>query len=1749
MKKSNSSFFKFALAAVAALAAVTIIFSSCDLEIGMGESVDLEPPALRLTRMVSDGSDNSYTEFDTSIFCRRFVTFYGTAHDNEKLSNVHAEVKWLGEDSYHFLANANLDGDNWTLPVNFTQEGACWLKIVAEDKTGNYGIRSSKVISLFVDNNAPSGSGWYIDRLVGGVQYNLQSLETLKDIVSKDSDLTQPSNKDVAQNKEFTISANFKDASGIADVSISIYDETGVKIVDSVPNETGTSSYAPVFKITHNDITHNDTNSFKTGLHYLQVRYSASDTVTNPGANSVENAEIPMGWFIWWPESDNPKYSITGLEKSNGTEYLHLNVGDTVNITVFDDDTLTGKVECELKETGNSSSEPVKATYNVREGDREANVPLTAPAKPMAMTLTLKATASSGTALNKTINVTVSDDSLPTLIIASPENNQIPAVTGTNSEINFKGETLDKAGCTYLEFVWVPDSVSNKKELAKAWLDSIENTHSTYAPTGTSAFKLTPGSGDYNGLKLWSAKLTAAGEESSFAKQTFDFKLKLLDDFGDDKLKDKYFLIRLTRKDGNFSDTEFKLSADSLRPEIKPITPAGNMQIVDQDEDLYLEFYAEKESGLAMKESSYKAYYVKKDETGTETETEIAGSVVNETINEKTVRVFKSNAITKTELANYAANNENPTYRFEAEDILGNPNNQKYQVIISSLPTLKSIDSTAPSKCKKGDYIRINVSFTKAVNCPETAKLKLKGIVNTGKSITANTVVKADYESGSGSTTLVFKYKVQEGDTSDKLEVYNESGKGPIEGNITGAHVNTLEADKNLQDKRTIKIDGVSPEVTDFTITTDAADKNIKSGVSYLKAGKTITVKVTTNEKITVQGAPKLNFAIKGTSDTLTLNWQKTENSGKTLVFSKKIEASDKNGILIYKKNSCIEGTSVIKDDYGNSLIVNLTNGTSDTEANITVDTETPAKPKISGTGITASYNDTNGVLQSGKYKDKVEFTITAGENADAEYSINGGTNWLPYTTKVELEENATLVARVTDYAGNVSLYSDLINLEVESSFPGYTVECTKPDGNYKAGTELSFKVFFDRPVNVPEYSETDEKAYIKLSGYKTGDKTDENTIAIVDSSCEGKKLSEVTFTYLTRDPDEFTLKIAKGEIYLTGFTDEFRIAQGSKKLADDYTRPSLRCDGVAPKVISMTPDGAKGNNIYTNGKKITLKFSENIQKGSGNIYLRQVAGWAIPPVLTASQFNTVCNAISSDEKDILSMQEDGHDMEDYEITLGGNPHNPNDHYYGTGQFVGPYKKSMQGLALNDDLEYIPDTTAKYVLAFDLDIWETDKTKTIPVGKTFNSRKEADKTQRETSNGAISASEVITPTTTRSTQQLREVFEKAKFHERSLDVTSSAVVIASDKQTVTINFPESLLAEENLENGRKWELVIEKEAFMDDTGNLFGAESNGSIEPKDAVQTATGTSSSQSETFGTWKRGRATLESGEKPVVLIKNNSNEFFWSDKVATPVVRVDRYSYGYGMKQPEADGTLVTILSDSEIPTGRVRVRIDCETDGATVKYNDDKSRTGNNSSCTDEMYKGDNNGNMSYAAKTTNPTAMATTLSSTYSAPFTGGTDGYLQGCKEFITAQGTKTNFTASDKSMEGIYKTVIYFEGPVTGTGAPNGYAADRGSGRTDYYVRGTTGLAGEPYIAPFPLRDSPVGSPFLRLAFRESTRGGDTYKDSKDYYWVSYEILVDSSYSAYQYGGGYYDWARHWGLAAYGCFNTILNMMGWRGN
>lgn len=1668
-------------------------------QIGLGKEVDLEAPIITLTKMQSGSTEVDSSHFGGGVYCKKTVSFFGKATDNVKVESVNAEIKWNNDVDFQPLSSTTLSGDSFQFDFTFETTGIAYMKFVATDEAGNYNVKSSRVVTLLVDDEAPVGKSWYINRKLNGIQYALKPLEELKEL-----DLDLPENKDAAQNVAFSIHSAFNDEMGIkpGSVTIKIKDESG-NLVCEVPNSTS-NDYSPVFEITH-DILVGGGSQYETGEHYLQVWYDAEDVVTLPESNKAQDIEVDGGWFIWWPESDLPKISQKPAPNEFSNEIL-LNVKESLTVTLFDDDAISEIYSGLLTDSEFSSIKDVYAenpqkiidivpdaerenrtkASKLTGAERDVVVSFIAPSSPQGMYLVSYVKDKGGKVVSEYELVNVTDATAPMLMISSPTNNSVPEISSYDTErqsmiVTIQGQTLDTSGCSFLEFVWVANANAKdnveKKSKASGILNGIvsDSSHSSYAPTGDATYKVSS-LGD--GVKLWSVKLgTEEDAGNGYKKQKFSFPVDLLKDFvtskSDETNEEKFFLAKVTRKDGKVTIQEYKLASDSILPIIELVTPKYQTEIIESKDDFTLQFRAKKENGLPINTDLYEIYQG----------------------NNKLKGAFNTGTgcyeykLTKTELSDFERKNEKPSYTFKAVDIFGNKAEFTITLIVSNLPQLKSITSTSSSISKKGSTIYFNANFSDSVIEKESLDsekpyLLLSGIKNTKN---PNKVFKAEYDSGIGSTTLVFKYIPEDGDYTENENglaivlpqdefIINANGNDSLK-DMDSVHLSTIKAENKeelvLKDK-VINIDAISPVVKKIDVeVVEDISSNKKDSKFYLNAGKTIKATLTLSESVYVQGSPTFKF-----DNGIELPFEKS--SGNYLYFKATVDSTFKNySELKYKESNCISNANVITDSAGNEL---LFSSSEEKATNWIIDTTTPTTPNLYEIDEKGTKNKLTG---GNKQKIvNVDINCDASDIAYYECSYNDGVSWekLYDSTVAISRDSAFFKVRAIDYAGNVSGATETVELYIKSSFPKFSVECTSPDGHYDVGKTITFKVHFEENVNV-----TDSNLEIIIS-------KDKKHKAKMTSSV-AKNVSSIDFEYTVKEDDNFTVFVPKDGIKLGSFVkDFFGFNQGSKTLDADYDRPNLHCDNVAPTIVSAIPnDGtelnpdytADENNIYTTGNQIKITFSEPVQKGSGNIILRQTAGWAIPPVLTAEEFNTICAQLGYDDKNKLARQDASgkleEDMEDRNQSIK----TINDEYHGTGQYIGPYKKSMQGIKLENG-NYVPDIDTKFVLDFDIGIWEA--TETHPIGKTFD-------------NHAYKA-----PTSTTSAGEIRAVLEKAGLHQRVLDVTSANVKIdENDKSSVIITFPAGLIDQTDaLPDGREWELVFDDGTFKDIVGYDY---------------TNTG------------------------DIIQIHNKNS--FYSDKVATPVVRVDRYSYGLGIKQAKADGKLTaSIANDGVKPKGYVRVRIDCETKGATVVYSETKIEKDNNSA-TSEKTTYSNAGATSYYT-TTNITSYNPPKSSyTTNSIFAVGSGAYKKSYKGIIAAKGSKKSFTSSEDGIEGVFQTVVYFSNPITGNDTS---CSSLGNGKTDISIRGTTGFAGEPYISPFPLRDSRVGSPYLRIVFREKSAKITT----NDYYWVSYEVLVESSFSNYCHGKddndvNYYDWARNWGIMNAGEFTRVEGMKGWR--
>ena len=380
------------------------------------------------------------------------------------------------------------------------------------------------------------------------------------------------------------------------------------------------------------------------------------------------------------------------------------------------------------------------------------------------------------------------------------------------------------------------------------------------------------------------------------------------------------------------------------------------------------------------------------------------------------------------------------------------------------------------------------------------------------------------------------------------------------------------------------------------------------------------------------------------------------------------------------------------------------------------------------------------------------------------------------------------------------------------------------------------------------------------------------------------------------------------------------------------------------------------------------------------------------------------------------------------------------------GQPLGPYKRITHGLVGGDGSSTTPDISTKFVLDFNIGIKD-------------GSGYLADGTEVKVSD-------------------LREVFEKAGYHKQEVEVTDASVTIADN--VVTITFPKTLV------DGREWELYIAPGAFRDETGNLFAG------------------------------LGYTT---GATPAMM--DNSPYSFWSDKVAKPWVRVDRYSHGYAAVEPVVNGSGISATystvkiitsygtkADSSYanaantaPSGYARVRIDCETPGATINYGWDGKVNG---TCDPNSTKSVLwTSNSASSITDTNPTGI--NANKTYSGYFVVGDGSLYTGRRDFVKATATKTGFTASDAGYEGVFKTVVT--------------ARTDGGNQANYLkIEGGSGAGGMPAYGGFPVRDAEEGKGHDKGCYKVTTN---------QFVWQTYDIV--STWWILPYNGNYtsqYYWA-----------------------
>ena len=1627
------------------------LFSGC--EVGLGESLDLEAPELTIT----SPSNFSYQPLH--------FTITGTCKDNKGVTSVVVLNKETGEE----FGYATIENDTWHFDVNFTKEdeGEITFRIEANDKAGNTSAHSARNLTLLVDEHAPEAKSWYVDR-GNSIQASLETKEFLESL-----DFTLSENKNYPQNQHFTLYGNFYDAMGIDTITVKLYEDTfstTVPVASKTVNVSSTSEnyigdgksiYSPSFYFDESDFVNGNPLCIS-GKHYMRVVYYAKDNDDPVNFNDIE--VDTKQYILWYPESDYP--GIQQIQIEDGK--IRVSVGSSIPVDFFDDDGLK-EIHCALKNDITGTLSDYTQAIITDAAERTSAFTVDTTLHEVAFSKTNFPTTSFQTDYPTQIDA----PNIPAqmyligavLDVNDKWNARVIPVEVVDAEkpmlfISSPSENeypiMESDGENF-KFTGYSLDTKGSKYIKIAYIPTESEERAkqllTQYKNDTTAKKEISGTGEV----IWYKAITG-GELSSdgWLKQSFDISMNLFEDFkdadGNSTAKlEKFFEILLVDTDGNEVYKPFTIQGDSTKPLIDIQEPETELKVHDYTvADLKIKFKGYKNSGIAIDSSKYKIT----TKIGDTTYSYVVGS--GSPALTVDTSGYANLTIPKETLTNWVKTEGRPTFTFYATDILGNGGvgEDMRSVILSPRPVIQSITiDKNDGTYKAGTIMKFKVTFSREVKVTNgTPKLIIK------YSESDTTPKYATYNGdGSGTNALNFSWTVPENAYSNKIICtgFSTSSEDVLSDNAKICATELGEGDIYTSITNSEVLKGKTIKVDGIAPKIDNITVTSADGNNFCTKDKVIRATVKFTKPVQIEGSPTLILKVNNTNISFTFeNWNEDE-----IVFKHPVTDSDPQGIISWAASYAFSNTGLIKDSPGNSVsLAGGKNGTSTIEIDCTKPSNAPTISPSAG-----SYN--------------VSKTITLNnieENATAYFSKDGGLSWINYSTATTGDKTLgngsyELMSYQEDRAGNKSDESAKTSVTINNLFPevvNFGIDL--PNGDYGKGEKVTFTIDFSSQINVT--SPTD----LVLTFASNEDASISKTCNVTVPT--GNKASRLSFTYTVVADDNFKGIVVKEIAFANTVTDLLGNVPAFAEITPSNcsvlasvaggNRTGINLDGIAPELAASSPctpaDGGVASMTDNSSEsfKITLKFNENVYAEKGTIILQRKGDWYIPAVFKVDEFNKYYNQMTDTYKEkMLRLGTDGYELMHSQ----------------TGIPVGPYRKITQGLKVENG-KYVPDTETKFVLAYELGL------------DSAASDGEADLDDGTLTDG--------TPGTfTAKVTDIREALESVDYHRHKVDVASSYVTVTGD--TVEITFQEAI------EDGREWELIIPPTAFRDNAENFYKGMNLGEL--KDDEKTEQNITSEQQTASDSYS-----------------------LWSNNVAQPVVRVDRYTHGWGAHEPNADGSAFTDITVNNgkykstrtansaaavAPTGYCRVRIDCETPGAAIKY----SKLFNNGTVYDgstelpvpegAAYNGGSvDDNTDYHTNKRNTVEDITKDNleirgvTPYSSSLNGivvGDGNYTAARKDYITAYATKTinevDLEPSKNGYEGIFKTIVYIKSNNT-VAALN--------------IEGGTAPGGQPSVNGFPLKDAtsendPNGAG--RYSKNCYIIDGDT---RKTFVFVSYEIL-----------------------------------------
>lgn len=281
----------------------------------------------------------------------------------------------------------------------------------------------------------------------------------------------------------------------------------------------------------------------------------------------------------------------------------------------------------------------------------------------------------------------------------------------------------------------------------------------------------------------------------------------------------------------------------------------------------------------------------------------------------------------------------------------------------------------------------------------------------------------ATYESGNGTSALIFKYVVQPGDATSALDYASTTALvGDLRNASDTAAVNTLPVPADLgsiSQQATITIDTVAPLVAAIR------PRNTANG-SYA-AGSKVRLQVEFSEPVVVaSGIPTLKLNASGSA---VATWNGIGSGTNTLVFVYTVQPGDNVSRLDAAGVDSLVG--VIRDLTGNSANLAPPTGSQSgalaSTGSIGIDTLAPAVAAMSTPAAGGVYRAGTGIWIQARFTENVVVTgspqllLNAAANRVATYHSGSGTDTLLFLYIVQPGDSATAL----DYASQAALVTN----------------------------------------------------------------------------------------------------------------------------------------------------------------------------------------------------------------------------------------------------------------------------------------------------------------------------------------------------------------------------------------------------------------------------------------------------------------------------------------------------------------------------------------------------------------------------------------------------------------------------------------------------------------------------------------------------------------------------------------------------